>query len=75
MSNYEVKEEFEDTKGVIEQGNQRRSENTKVKRKGTNNDRENTTEKTKVTQMYMSSGVYCKWGRCRWKKHARRHIL
>jgi len=52
MSNYEAKEEFEDTKGVIETRiNQRRSENTKVKRKGTNNDRENTTQKNKVTQM------------------------
>ena len=40
-------EEFEDTKGVSESINQRRTDNTMAKRKRTNNNLQNITHKTK----------------------------
>jgi hypothetical protein len=39
---------FEDTKEVIKAVNQRRRESTMVKRKGSNNKVQNTTQKTKT---------------------------
>jgi hypothetical protein len=41
-----TKKQFEDTKGLIRSAN-RRTGNTMAQRKGTNNGRQNTTEKTK----------------------------
>ena len=42
-----TKKQFEDTKGLIRSANRRRTGNTMAQRKGTNNGRHNTTEKTK----------------------------